>query len=181
MQKKNKTKKNKKTKKKTTATDYLLLFRTVSRERRAVTGGWCHMTQFHINNWYMSIKILCSTHCVLTCIRVICALSQLHVLNCHVKSPHDFIFQQESSLSSAVGSGGRGYAYFKFEPFVLHVICRTLEDAQTMVWLLKSSIPQVLCLLPNFLDASSGEFRISQLWHFVWQKGKDYGGKAAGN
>ena len=45
----------------------------------------------------------------------------------------DFFFRQESSLSSAVGSGGRGYAYFKFEPFVLHAICRTLEDAQAMV------------------------------------------------
>ncbi|MCG8626117.1 MAG: tRNA wybutosine-synthesizing 3 family protein, partial [Proteobacteria bacterium] len=42
---------------------------------------------------------------------------------------------QESSLSSSGtdGSGGRGYAYFKFEPFVIHVMCRTLEDARTMV------------------------------------------------
>jgi tRNA(Phe) wybutosine-synthesizing methylase Tyw3 len=41
---------------------------------------------------------------------------------------------QESSLSSGtVGSGGKGYAYFKFEPFVLHVMCRTLDDARTMV------------------------------------------------
>ena len=32
-----------------------------------------------------------------------------------------------------VASGGRSYVYFKFEPFVLHVICRTLQDAQMMV------------------------------------------------
>ena len=32
-----------------------------------------------------------------------------------------------------MGSGERSYAYFKFEPFVLHVVCRTLEDAQVMV------------------------------------------------
>ena len=38
-------------------------------------------------------------------------------------------FCQDSSLSSAVGSGERS----KFEPFVLHVVCRTLEDAQVMV------------------------------------------------
>ena len=36
---------------------------------------------------------------------------------------------------SAVGTDlpDSGYVYFKFEPFVLHVMCRTLQDAQTLV------------------------------------------------
>ena len=28
---------------------------------------------------------------------------------------------------------GEGYVYFKFEPFVLHVMCATLSDAKLLV------------------------------------------------
>jgi len=36
---------------------------------------------------------------------------------------------------SAIGTDlpDSGYVYFKFEPFVLHAMCRTLQDAQTLV------------------------------------------------
>ena len=70
------------------------------------------MIRFHTTNWYVS-----APNC-----------NPLHVVfNRHSR------WKQESSLSSVVSSGGRSYVYFKFEPFVLHVVCRTREDAQEMV------------------------------------------------
>ena len=71
------------------------------------------MIRFHTTNWYVS-----ASNC--NPLRVMCL------------TEHSW-WKQESSLSSAVSSGGRSCVYFKFEPFVLHVVCRTLEDAQNMV------------------------------------------------
>lgn len=39
---------------------------------------------------------------------------------------------QEDALGSEK-HGEEGYVYFKFEPFVLHVMCATLSDAKLMV------------------------------------------------
>ena len=50
------------------------------------------------------------------------------LLPCLLPSLHSF---QESVLSLDLPE--RGYVYFKFEPFVLHVVCSTLEDARLMV------------------------------------------------
>lgn len=38
---------------------------------------------------------------------------------------------QEAVLHSGLPQSG--YVYFKFEPFVLHVMCATLQDARDMV------------------------------------------------
>ena len=41
-------------------------------------------------------------------------------------------FMQQTALVN-LSPDDEGYVWFKFEPFVLHLMCRTLEDAQHMV------------------------------------------------
>lgn len=43
------------------------------------------------------------------------------------------------SLQMAAVQGATSSAVLKFEPFILHVQCRTLQDAQTLVRLCASS------------------------------------------
>lgn len=57
-----------------------------------------------------------------------------------------------------------GYVYFKFEPFVLHVMCATLSDAKLLVvrgGVLIGEVSDVLSSLSQLQVAVSSGFRNS--------------------
>lgn len=65
--------------------------------------------------------------------------------------------------------------FFKFEPFIVHVMCRTIETAQSMV------VPPPTCagcVMPRWSLASGGcEFGVQEFWYYHWKEGPNYAGK----
>lgn len=95
------------------------------------------------------------------------------------------LYSQVSSITKCARefTATSGYAYFKFEPFILHAMCKSLGAAQTLVrWPLGAQgteLWRVRCYghWCSFAASSgSGEW-ISQLRYHVWQKGEDHVGE----